>query len=54
VVNTIKINNGLMPLGDILSQAIPRPARAQFEAVTKALKPLSRVQNRLLEPLPGA
>jgi hypothetical protein len=45
-------DNGLMPLGDILSQAIPRPLRPQLEAATKALKPLTRVQNRLLEPCP--
>src|SRR5215472_9968562 len=41
-----------MPLGDILKQAIPQPLRPQLEAATKALKPLSRVQNRLLEPCP--
>src|SRR5712691_11707526 len=41
-----------MPLGNILSQAIPRPLRPQFEAAAKTLKPLSRVQNRLLEPCP--
>jgi len=45
-------DNGLMPLGNILSQAIPRPLRPQFEAAAKTLKPLSRVQNRLLEPCP--
>ena len=45
-------NNGLMPLGDILKQAIPKPQRPRFEAAVKALKPLSRVQNRLLEPCP--
>jgi hypothetical protein len=48
----LKTDNGLMPLGDILKQAIPRPLRPQLEAATKALKPLSRVQNRLLEPCP--
>jgi hypothetical protein len=48
----VKINNGLMPLGDILSQAIPRPVRPQFDAATKALKPLSRVQTRVLESCP--
>src|SRR5215471_12290313 len=41
-----------MPLGEILNQVIPRPARPKFKAGTKALKPLSRVQNRLLEPHP--
>lgn len=41
-----------MPLGDILKQAIPGPLRPQLEAATRALKPLSRVQNRLLEPCP--
>ena len=45
-------NNGLMPLGDILKQAIPKPQRPRFAAAVKALKPLSRVQNRLLEPCP--
>ena len=45
-------NNGLMPLGDILNQAIPKPQRPRFEAAAKALKPLSRVQKRLLEPGP--
>jgi hypothetical protein len=45
-------DSGLMPLGDILKQAIPRSLRPQLEAATKALKPLSRVQNRLLEPCP--
>ncbi|MBV8357855.1 MAG: plasmid encoded RepA protein [Deltaproteobacteria bacterium] len=48
----IKTDNGLMPLGDILNQAIPKPQRSKFEAAGKALKPLSRVQNRLLEPCP--
>jgi len=46
----IKIDSSLMPLGDILGQAIPRPARPKFETATKVLKTLSRVQNRLLEP----
>jgi hypothetical protein len=45
-------DNSLMPLGDILKQSIPLPARPQFEAAAKALKPLTRVQNRLLEPCP--
>jgi hypothetical protein len=44
----VKINNSLMPLGDILRQAIPRPVRPQFDAATKALKPLSRVQTAYL------
>jgi Plasmid encoded RepA protein len=48
----IKTDNGLMPLGDILKQAIPRPMQPQFEKAAKALKPLSRVQNRLVEPCP--
>jgi hypothetical protein len=47
-----KTDAGLMPLGDILKQAIPKPQRARFEAAVKAVKPLSRVQNRLLEPCP--
>jgi hypothetical protein len=37
----------LMPLGDILDQAIPRPARPHLGQAQ--LKPLSRVQSRLLE-----
>ncbi len=45
-------DDGLMPLGDILKQAIPRLLRPQLEAAAKALKPLSRVQSRLLEPCP--
>ena len=45
-------DHSIMPLGDILKQAIPRPLRPQLEAATRALKPLSRVQNRLLEPCP--
>jgi hypothetical protein len=32
----VKINNGLMPLGDILSQAIPRPVRPQFDAANES------------------
>jgi Plasmid encoded RepA protein len=47
-----KADTGLMPLGDILKQAIPKLQRPQFEAATKALKPPSRVQSRLLEPRP--
>jgi Plasmid encoded RepA protein len=48
----VKTDTGLMPLGDILKQAIPKPQRPKFEAAVKAVKPLSRVQNRLLEPCP--
>jgi hypothetical protein len=48
----VKTDSGLMPLGDILNQTIPRPIRPQLEAETKAPKPLSRVQSRLLEPCP--
>jgi hypothetical protein len=46
----MKTDNGLMPLGDILNQAVPKPQRSKFEAAAKALKPLSHVQARLLEP----
>ena len=31
----IKIDNGLMPLGDILSQTIPRPARSAVRRTNK-------------------
>jgi hypothetical protein len=42
---------GLMPLGDILNQALPKPARSQFvQATRRSLTPLSRIQNRLLTP----
>src|SRR6185437_13215155 len=52
-MGSIKENNfGLLPLGDILKQAIPAPVRVEIEAAEKTLKPLSRVQNRLLEPCP--
>lgn len=44
--------SGLMPLGDIINQAIPRPLRPQLEAAAKPPKYLSRVQHRLLEPRP--
>lgn len=44
--------DGLLPLGDILKQAIPAPLRPHLEVASKALKPLTRVQNRLLEPCP--
>jgi Plasmid encoded RepA protein len=52
-------DSGLLPLGDILKQAaagshsspLARLQR-QIEAAAKPLKPLSRVQNRLLEPCP--
>ena len=41
----------LMPLGDILNQALPKPARSQFvQATRQSLTPLSRIQNRLLAP----
>ncbi len=51
-------NNGLLPLGDILKQTLASnrsplaKMREQLEAATKPMKPLSRVQNRLLEPCP--
>jgi hypothetical protein len=43
-------DNGLMPLGDILKQAVPAPPRPHIEVAARTLKPLTRVQNRLLEP----
>jgi hypothetical protein len=43
---------GLMPLGDILNQAIPRPLRPQIEAAARPVKALTRVQHRLLESCP--
>jgi hypothetical protein len=46
-------NNGLLPLGDILKQAVPAPLHPSIaDVATKALKPLSRVQNRLVELCP--
>jgi hypothetical protein len=45
-------DNGLMPLGDILKQAVPAPLRPHIEVAARTLKPLTRVQNRLLEPTP--
>jgi hypothetical protein len=40
---------GLLPLGDILKQVAPAPIREQLET---PIKPLTRVQSRLLEPCP--
>jgi hypothetical protein len=41
----------LMPLGNILIQALPRPPRSQFtQATVNPPKSLSRIQNRLLAP----
>ena len=37
-------DNRLIPLGDILNQAILRPSRPQLGAATRLLKPLSRVR----------
>jgi hypothetical protein len=45
-------DRGLLPLGDILKQAVPAPLRSHIDAAAKALNPLSRVQSRLLEPCP--
>lgn len=45
-------DNGLMPLGDILKQAVPAPLRPHLEVAAKVFKPLTRVQNRLLESCP--
>src|SRR5215467_6431243 len=51
-------NGGLLPLGDILSQAAANnrsplaKMRQQIESTTKPVKPLSRVQSRLLQPCP--
>jgi hypothetical protein len=44
--------DGLLPLGDILKQAIPAPLRHHIEVASRDIKPLTRVQNRLLEPCP--
>jgi hypothetical protein len=43
---------GLLPLGDILKQAVPRVLRPHVAIASRPLKPLTRVQNRLLEPCP--
>jgi hypothetical protein len=49
---------GLLPLGDILQQAASSSRgplaqlREEIKAATKPIKPLSRVQTRLLEPCP--
>jgi Plasmid encoded RepA protein len=55
----MKNDPGLLPLGDILKQATAPGGKnplsqlhAQLEAATKPVKPLTRVQNRLLEPCP--
>jgi len=52
-------DRGLLPLGDILSQATARSGQsplsqllAKVEAAIQPFKPLTRVQNRLLEPCP--
>ena len=43
---------GLLPLGDILKQVVPRELHPQINVASRKLKPLTRVQNRLLEPCP--
>jgi hypothetical protein len=45
-------DSGLLPLGGILKQAVPRELRPHLEVATRMLKPLTRVQNRLLDPCP--
>jgi Plasmid encoded RepA protein len=45
-------DNLLIPLGNILDQAGARPTGPQLKATTRLLKPLSRVQARLLQPCP--
>jgi replication initiator protein len=45
-------DGGLLPLGDILKQAVPRELRPHIQVAARTLKPLTRVQNRLLEPCP--
>jgi len=45
-------DSGLLPLGDILKQAVPRELGPHLEVATRMLKPLTRVQNRLLDPCP--
>ena len=51
-------NNGLLPLSDILNQAAANnrtplaKMHQQIESATKSVKPLSRVQSRLLQPCP--
>jgi hypothetical protein len=51
-------DGGLLPLGDILEQAASKSRgplaqlREEIKAATKPVKPLSRVQSRLLEPCP--
>ncbi len=44
--------SGLLPLGDILKKAVPRDLRPHIEVAARTLKPLTRVQNRLLEACP--
>jgi hypothetical protein len=55
----MKPDRGLLPLGDIVKQAASRithgplaQLREEIKAANKPIKPLSRVQNRLLEPCP--
>jgi hypothetical protein len=43
---------GLLPLGDILKQAVPAPLRSHIDTAARTLNPLTRVQSRLLEPCP--
>jgi len=45
-------DSGLLPLGDILKQAVPRELRPHIQIAARTFKPLTRVQNRLLEPRP--
>src|ERR1700738_4371668 len=45
-------DSGLLPLGDILKQAVLRELRPHIEVAARTLKPLTRVQTRLLEPCP--
>ena len=44
--------SGLLPLGDMLKKAVPRDLRPHIEVAARTLKPLTRVQNRLLEACP--
>ena len=45
-------DSGLLPLGDILKQTVPRALLPHIKVAARGLKPLTRVQNRLLEPRP--
>src|SRR6202047_4847220 len=45
-------DSGLLPLGDILKHAVPHELLPHIEVAARTLKPLTRVQNRLLEPCP--